>query len=107
MTNRRSFFKRLFLAAAAAPLAPLLFKHAAAPKATGLVFPYVVRGNKAIVNPEWKTAPYELAFLDGHQHWLPYRFRDKESALLFMRRLEYQRHCIRKSSVLVDVKSCS
>lgn len=83
--NRRAFLKR-FAQGAAAPLLP-------STSVTPPIAPFLLKkykhGERAIVNPEWQNATYEIGFRrqDGsvlNDPW-PWRFRNQASAEHFLR----------------------
>jgi hypothetical protein len=100
--NRRSFFRGAFLAAAGVILSPVIPKR----KPRGPVPPYkLLPGNRAVINPEWKDAPYEFAVLNTYgtqiiDPW-PLRFRCEEDARYW---LEQRLKIVRASN---ELHNCS
>lgn len=88
--TRRNFLARLCLA----PAAALLFKQQE--EITPPVNPYVTEPFKGkylvLINPEWKDAPYEIAYIPMSgdavaRSYPPMRFRNQQSAEYYLKRL--------------------
>lgn len=84
--TRRNFLARLFLA----PAAAMLFKQQE--EITPPVNPYKYVDRTVIINPEWKDAPYEIAYIPMSgdavaRSYPPMRFRKQQSAEYYLKRL--------------------
>lgn len=76
MANSRRTFLKQSLVALAGVLAVPLSGLPAVPKSRGLPIPTFLRqGERWVINPEWRDAPYELGFITHPQITDPWAFR--------------------------------
>lgn len=91
--NRRSFFRRLGVLSVLSLTAPFLsFKRQQTQPTPPISRWKFDAPHRTIVpNPEWHSAPYEVAFIIEGNKWNPLslRFSDKESAQFYMDRVTH------------------
>lgn len=88
--NRRSFLKSAVVFVAGISASPLLAAQFKKPR--GPIPPLILKRGRAVINPEWRDAAYELGFFTPKgsvfQDTFPWRFRSPEKGYAFVEWME-------------------
>lgn len=88
--NRRYFLKSAAVFAAGIAASPLLAAEFSKPR--GPIPPLILKHGRAVVNPEWRNAAYQLGFFTSKgnvfQDTFPWRFRSPEDGYAFVEWME-------------------